>query len=199
MRPGDLGDAAVFSFYATKNLTSGDGGAVVTKKKEIADRLRIGDRTVDVRVLEGRPATEIVVEAGRFRADLIVVGARGLSTVRRLLIGSVSSEVVDHAPCPVLVARRADVERVMLAIDASPSAAAAADYIAESGLFDEAKILEFDRAGDVPNCSVTSYEFDPNQGKRGDLALRLVNFVAPLEATGTPVTVAKDLPTSPKA
>ncbi len=108
---------------------------------EIADRLRIGDRTVDVRVLEGRPATEIVVEAGRFRADLIVVGARGLSTVRRLLIGSVSSEVVDHAPCPVLVARRADVQRVMLAIDASPSAAAAADYIAESGLFDEAKIL----------------------------------------------------------
>jgi nucleotide-binding universal stress UspA family protein len=107
---------------------------------EIADRLRIGNRTVDVRVLEGRPATEIVFEAGRFRADLIVVGARGLSTVRRLLIGSVSSEVVDHAPCPVLVARRAAVERVMLAIDASPSAAAAADYIAESRLFDEAKI-----------------------------------------------------------
>jgi broad specificity phosphatase PhoE len=63
----------------------------------------------------------------------------------------------------------------------------------------EAQILEFDRAGDVPNCSVTSYEFDPNLAKHGDLALRLVNFVAPLEATGTPVTVAKDLPTSPKA
>lgn len=63
----------------------------------------------------------------------------------------------------------------------------------------EAQILEFDRAGDVPNCSVTSYEFDPNLAKHGDLALRLVNFVAPLEATGTPVTAAKDLPTSPKA
>jgi UDP-4-amino-4-deoxy-L-arabinose-oxoglutarate aminotransferase len=40
VRPGDLGDAAVFSFYATKNLTSGDGGAVATKDARVADRLR---------------------------------------------------------------------------------------------------------------------------------------------------------------
>jgi len=64
---------------------------------------------------------------------------------------------------------------------------------------DEAEILEFDRAGDVPNCSVTSYQFDPSIGKRGDLGLRLVNFVAPLEDTGTPVTVSKDLPAAPNA
>ena len=64
---------------------------------------------------------------------------------------------------------------------------------------DEARILEEDRAGDVPNCSVTSYAFDPGLGKRGKLALRLANFVAPLEATGTPVTVGKDVPTAAKA
>ena len=63
----------------------------------------------------------------------------------------------------------------------------------------EAQILEFDRNGDVPNCSVTSYEFDPEAGKRGDLALRLVNFVAPLEQTGTPVTAAKDVASAPNA
>ena len=40
VRAGDLGDASVHSFYATKNLTSGDGGAIVTKKKDVADRLR---------------------------------------------------------------------------------------------------------------------------------------------------------------
>ena len=40
VRPGALGDAAVFSFYATKNLTSGDGGAVATKDARVADRLR---------------------------------------------------------------------------------------------------------------------------------------------------------------
>jgi UDP-4-amino-4-deoxy-L-arabinose-oxoglutarate aminotransferase len=40
VRPGELGDAAVFSFYATKNLTCGDGGAVATKDARVADRLR---------------------------------------------------------------------------------------------------------------------------------------------------------------
>lgn len=40
VRPGELGDAAVFSFYATKNLTSGDGGAIVTRHPGIAERLR---------------------------------------------------------------------------------------------------------------------------------------------------------------
>ncbi|MES2758746.1 MAG: histidine phosphatase family protein [Pseudomonadota bacterium] len=64
---------------------------------------------------------------------------------------------------------------------------------------DESTILEYDRSGDVPNCSVTSYRFDPTQGKRGKLALKLVNFVAPLEATGTPITVSKDVPAAPKA
>ena len=45
------------------------------------------------------------MEAYRFGADLIVVGARGHSAVERLLVGSVSSEVVDQAHCPVLVVR----------------------------------------------------------------------------------------------
>jgi UDP-4-amino-4-deoxy-L-arabinose-oxoglutarate aminotransferase len=40
VRPGDLGDAAVFSFYATKNITSGDGGAIATRDAKLADRLR---------------------------------------------------------------------------------------------------------------------------------------------------------------
>jgi dTDP-4-amino-4,6-dideoxygalactose transaminase len=40
VRPGELSDAAVFSFYATKNLTSGDGGAISTRNADVAERLR---------------------------------------------------------------------------------------------------------------------------------------------------------------
>lgn len=63
---------------------------------------------------------------------------------------------------------------------------------------DEQQILEIDRAGDVPNCAVTSYEFDPARSKNGKLVLRQVNFVAPLEEAGAPVTAEPDAPVAPK-
>lgn len=40
VRPGELSQAAVFSFYATKNVTCGDGGAIATRDGRIAERLR---------------------------------------------------------------------------------------------------------------------------------------------------------------
>ena len=40
IRPGRLGDTACFSFYATKNITSGEGGAVITRNDEIAEKLK---------------------------------------------------------------------------------------------------------------------------------------------------------------
>jgi len=40
IRPGQLGDVACFSFYATKNITSGEGGAIVTNNQEIAAKIR---------------------------------------------------------------------------------------------------------------------------------------------------------------
>jgi dTDP-4-amino-4,6-dideoxygalactose transaminase len=40
IRPGELGDAACFSFYATKNITSGEGGAVSTNNADIAVNLK---------------------------------------------------------------------------------------------------------------------------------------------------------------
>ena len=41
IRPGQLGDVVCFSFYATKNITSGEGGAIATSNREIADRVRM--------------------------------------------------------------------------------------------------------------------------------------------------------------
>ena len=63
----------------------------------------------------------------------------------------------------------------------------------------EAEVLELDRKGDVPNCGVTLYEFDPTLGEHGKLALRLANFVAPLVETGTPVTSEPDVLAAPKS
>lgn len=54
---------------------------------------------------KGDAATMIVDEAERESVDMIVMGTRGLNTTRRWLMGSVSSRVVQHAPCNVLVVR----------------------------------------------------------------------------------------------
>lgn len=62
----------------------------------------------------------------------------------------------------------------------------------------EEQILSIDQAQEVANCSVTSYEFAPNLGKRGKLALCHFNFVAPLEESGEKVTSEPDAPVAPK-
>ena len=91
----------------------------------VLERLRSSGRSVEGEVLRGRAATAIVDDAREFGADLVVVGSRGHGTIASLLLGSVSSEVVDHASCPVLVARTADLARIVFATDGSPSAEAA--------------------------------------------------------------------------
>ncbi len=40
IKPGQISDAAIFSFYATKNITSGEGGAIITNNKTINNKLR---------------------------------------------------------------------------------------------------------------------------------------------------------------
>src|ERR1017187_9415238 len=57
--------------------------------------------SVNVHVVYGFPARELV-EASH-GADLVVVGSRGGGGFTRLMLGSVSSQVVEHAACPVVV------------------------------------------------------------------------------------------------
>jgi nucleotide-binding universal stress UspA family protein len=53
----------------------------------------------------GNPADEILKVAETHEADLIVTGAKGLGAIGRFLLGSVSTRVVQHASCSVLVVR----------------------------------------------------------------------------------------------
>jgi nucleotide-binding universal stress UspA family protein len=53
----------------------------------------------------GNPAEEIMKAASREKADLIVMGAKGLGAIARFLLGSVSTRVVQHTNGSVLVVR----------------------------------------------------------------------------------------------
>jgi nucleotide-binding universal stress UspA family protein len=71
------------------------------KLKPIANEML----TISGAAIEGAPGQAIVEEAERWGADLIVMGSRGLGTWNRLLLGSVSSNVVHHAKCSVEIVR----------------------------------------------------------------------------------------------
>ena len=90
------------------------GGDLAQARQEIKDRskqlaeraadwLREQGLTVETAVRDGAPGPAVIEEAKDWGADLIVVGSRGHTGLRRLLEGSTSRYVVDHASCPVEV------------------------------------------------------------------------------------------------
>ncbi len=68
-------------------------------------RKRAADLETEGQVLEGDPATSILEFVDKVKADLLVSGSRGLSTLKRLFLGSVSSRLVSEARIPVLVVK----------------------------------------------------------------------------------------------
>lgn len=69
--------------------------------KAVAELGHSGPAVVMVRAVSGSPADELT-NASR-DADLVVMGARGMNAMQRLLLGSVSTTVLHHARCPVSV------------------------------------------------------------------------------------------------
>jgi nucleotide-binding universal stress UspA family protein len=70
----------------------------------IARRADASGLQITVRAISGLPADELIRASAD--ADLLVVGARGAGGFARLVMGSVSSQVVQHALCPVVVVPR---------------------------------------------------------------------------------------------
>jgi nucleotide-binding universal stress UspA family protein len=62
--------------------------------------------STEARVLTGDPRETLIDVARSERADLIVVGSHGRTGIAKMMLGSVSSHVVTHAPCSVLVVKQ---------------------------------------------------------------------------------------------
>jgi nucleotide-binding universal stress UspA family protein len=60
---------------------------------------------VQTHPVEGEPAEAILNVAEETKADLIVVGNKGMTGARRFLLGSVPNNVSHHAPCSVIIVR----------------------------------------------------------------------------------------------
>lgn len=68
-------------------------------------RAAVADVDATFELREGMAADEIVAAAAESHASLLVLGAHGWGAVKRLVLGSVSTQVLHESPCPVLVVR----------------------------------------------------------------------------------------------
>jgi nucleotide-binding universal stress UspA family protein len=72
---------------------------------QIVTKLDFSGIKVEKEVLIGEPFEKIVETAKNGNYDLIVMGNRGFSKIKRFFVGSVTQRVISEAPCPVLVIR----------------------------------------------------------------------------------------------
>ena len=160
----------------------------------VAASLRGPDRSCETRVLSGHAGSALVEEAERWNADLIVVGNRGHGVLESLLLGSTSAEVVDHASCPVLVARHPGVHRLVIGVDGSQEAdRAVATLSAWSlprgvpasvvGVVEPIRAWDFAAGGATPE--VVEMRIEAHEGQRKQLATEVDEAVATLRRAGS--------------
>lgn len=99
---GDVGRAPIDVL-----LPVGDGSMTLQARVEanLKEAEAAGVRVGATVYLRGKAADALLAHLRARPYDLVVVGSRGLSPGRRILLGSVSAALVSSAPCPVLVVR----------------------------------------------------------------------------------------------
>lgn len=121
---------ALFAPSALLTITDAAEAEARTQVRSAAKSIEREGLEVTSVVGYGRAADVVIDECSAFAPDLLIVGSRGRGGIATNVLGSVSAELVDRSPCPVLVARRGTLERIVLAEDGSPSAAVGARVIA---------------------------------------------------------------------
>jgi nucleotide-binding universal stress UspA family protein len=109
----------------------------------------------DTEMRDGAPVSTLVDAAAD--AHMVVVGSRGLGGVKRLLLGSVSAGVLQHARCPVVVVHHGDPPvdtagraAILLGIDGSPASEAATAFAFEEASLRGADLIALYAWSDVP-------------------------------------------------
>jgi nucleotide-binding universal stress UspA family protein len=91
----------------------------------------------EIQIKEGDLASNLAAEIQQHNIDLVVIGTRGRSGIRKFLLGSTAEEIFRQAPCPVLTVgpevhqkkiRAAEFTQILFATDFSQEANAAAPY-----------------------------------------------------------------------
>lgn len=76
---------------------------ILSKCSKIATEKGLSIKT---RLLQGNPASVILDYSKKEKVDLVVMGSRGMGKFKQLILGSVSSKIVHHSPCAILLIRQ---------------------------------------------------------------------------------------------
>ncbi len=79
---------------------------VKTAETLIHERMKNPHLNMTTKIVKGSPGREIVEEAERWDADLIIMGSHGYGFWKRAYLGSTSDKVIHYAPCSVLIIRK---------------------------------------------------------------------------------------------
>ncbi len=74
-------------------------------EKQLQDYQKTLPCRSEIEIVTGDPAEEIIRLANIYKVDLVLIGSRGLTGVQRIVAGSVSSQIVEDAPCSVMVVK----------------------------------------------------------------------------------------------
>ncbi|WP_341720424.1 universal stress protein [Micromonospora sp. FIMYZ51] len=160
--------------------------------------------SVEVRQVAGGPGATLVEESRR--AELVVVGSRGLGGFAGLLLGSVGTQVAAHGHCPVLVVRPPDRPiptegPVLVGVDGSESAELAVGYGADEASRRGAELVlvhiadERDAGADAPATDLLATAAAAARGSHPELTVteRLITAPKPdqalIEASGSAALV----------
>jgi nucleotide-binding universal stress UspA family protein len=146
------------------------------------------DKAADVTLEVGRgPAAAALLGAAEHGPAMVVVGSRGLGGFKGLLLGSVSRQLAEHAPCPVTIVRHTApvppvrLETIVAGTDGSEDAARGLRYAAEVAAKAGAELVVAHATG--PGDVVHPWGVQPQV----DLDVRrerVEEWCAPLRATG---------------
>ena len=78
------------------------------RKKQVnlvEEKLQAENISFEVKHIFGDPGPAIVRESERLKADLLIIGSRGLNPVQQMVLGSVSHKVAKRATCPVMIVK----------------------------------------------------------------------------------------------
>lgn len=118
---------------------------------QIVDRLRIRWNEVKPIIEKGHVADKIIEKAREEHADLVILGSRGLSRFKNLLLGGVSQKVATYVPCSVLVVKKKirNFKKILVAIDGSSYSETAVSFV-KSHFLPEGVSITFLNVWDYP-------------------------------------------------